>query len=141
MNQSLPGFLPLLFLLKCIILIIGSKDWVLLHELKECIQHLIRELNVGHLWSLHSSSFGGLGGALGGGISWLAPGCSSVTSVSSETSTSLSCGSSCVAGAWDSSVLFLLPLLYLPWVIFRELLSHTGISTSIFTSLSTNIHK
>ena len=66
-NQSLSCLLPLLFLLKCISLIIGPKNWFLLHELKGCIQHLIWELNIGHLWSLFLFSFGGLGGGLGGG--------------------------------------------------------------------------
>ena len=50
-------------------------------------------------------------------------------------STSLACGPFCVAGAWDSSVLVFLPLLFLPCVIFRELLSNTGISTSISTNI------
>ena len=65
-NQSLPVLLLLMFLLKCIPLI-GPKDSVLLHELKECIQHLFLELKIGHIWSLFSFSFGGLGGGLGGG--------------------------------------------------------------------------
>ena len=66
-NQSLLGLLPHLSLLKCILLIIEPKDRVLLHELKECIKYLIRELDVGHLSSFLSSSFCGLGGGLGGG--------------------------------------------------------------------------
>ena len=86
-NQSLPGLLPLVLLLKCIFLIVGSKERVLFLELKECMQHLIWELNIGHLWSLFSFSFGGLGRCvMGADISWLASGCSSVTSCSSETS-------------------------------------------------------
>ena len=67
-NQSWPGLLLLLFLLKSILLIVGPEDRVLLHELKECIQYFIRELCVGHLWYVLLSSFGGLGRGLGGGL-------------------------------------------------------------------------